>query len=393
LPHSKVEQTVAADGRPLRVCHVITEFNTGGAERVLLQTVRRLNAARFSSLIVSLRARGPLSEQAATSGAEVVHLGAGRRPGPLVVWSLAKLFRERGVDIVHAYLYDASLAARIAGRIAHVPVLLTSTRASLGYLPRIAWWLDRITARWSQRIIAVSNGTADFIVRREGIPSEKVVVIPNGVDVSLFHPGDRRAARANLEIPQDAFVVACVGRLSEQKGHRYLLDALDAVHAEIPSILCLIAGEGPLLGELETRAHQFGLAGVCRFLGLVNPIQSVYEAADVLVLPSLYEGMPNVVLEAMASGCPVIATAVEGSTELVVPNVTGVLIPAGSGRALAAALFELARNPERRTEMGRQSRLMAEREHGIERMVAAIERLYMQEFAQRKRRKVGGVDA
>jgi len=303
------------------------------------------------------------------------------------------LFRERAVDIVHAYLYDASLAARVAARISRVPVVLTSTRASLGYLPKIAWWLDRITARWSQRIIAVSNGTADFIVRREGIPAEKVVVIPNGVDVSLFHPGDRRAARANLAIPQDAFVVACVGRLREQKGHRYLLDALDAVRSEIPSILCLIAGEGPLSGQLEARAQLLGLAGVCRFLGLVNPIQHVYEAADVLVLPSLYEGMPNVVLEAMATGRPVIATAVEGSTDLVVPSVTGILIPAGNVGALATALLRLARDPDRRTEMGRQSRLIAERKYGIERMVAAVERLYLKEFAQRKRRMTGGADA
>src|SRR5437867_3393448 len=159
-----VRQDRASRPERPRVCYVITGLATGGAERVLLQTVRRLDPRAFESLIVSLRSRGPLSWEAERTGVKTLHLGMGRRPGPVTLWRLARVFRQENVGVVHAYLYDASIASRLAGRLAAVPVVLTSTRASLEYLPRVAWWLDRLTAPWCQRIIAVSRGTADFVV-------------------------------------------------------------------------------------------------------------------------------------------------------------------------------------------------------------------------------------
>src|SRR5207253_6012868 len=151
----------------------------------------------------------------------------------------------------------------------------------------------------------------------ERISRERVVVIPNGVDLERFAPRDRLAARVQYRVGEGAFVVASIGRLGQQKGHTYLLQALAGVHKQIPSLVCLIAGEGPLRQALESEARALGLEGVCRFLGSVRDIETVLAIADVAALPSLYEGMPNVVLEAMAMGCPVIASAVGGSTELV----------------------------------------------------------------------------
>jgi glycosyltransferase involved in cell wall biosynthesis len=365
---------------PLTVCHVITGFDAGGAERILLRTAQRLDQKRFPSHIVSLRPSGSLSLEADRLGVEVIHLGMGRRPGPVTIWQLARLFRGREVDIAHAYLYDASIATRIAGRLARTPVIVTSTRAALSYLPRWAWWLDRVTARWCQRIIAVSRGTAAFVIEREGIPHDKVVVIPNGVDLERFRPGNKAAARSHLRVSTDAFVVACVGRLHPQKGHRYLFDAMVATRSRIPGLLCLMAGDGPLRGVLEAEVQRRGLETACRFLGVQDPIQPVYDAADVTVLPSLYEGMPNVVLEAMAMGCPVIATAVEGSVDLVEPGVTGLLVPPADAPALGRALLELAGDPERCRAMRAAARIAAERSHGIDRMVRALESLYTTEW-------------
>jgi glycosyltransferase involved in cell wall biosynthesis len=364
----------------LRVCHVITGFDTGGAERVLLRTVRRLDPTHFESLIVSLRGRGPLSEEAERSGAETIHLGMGRRPGPVTLWRLAKLLRDRKVDIVHAYLYDASVAARVAGRWARVPVVLTSTRAPLEYLPRYAWWLDRVTARWCQRIIAVSEHTADVSVRVEGLPRHKLVVIPNGVDLQRFAPRDLPAAKGRWGLAEDAFVVASVGRLSQEKGHAYLLQALAAARTAIPSIVCLIAGDGPLRHSLQSQVRTLGLENVCRFLGDVPDIEAIFAAADVTVLSSLFEGMPNAVLEAMAMGCPVIASAVGGAVELVRPGETGSLVPPGDPGALAVALVELAGSGERRGRMRARSREIATAHHGVDRMIRSIEALYLEEW-------------
>ncbi len=377
---------VSKDGggppRHLRVCHVITGFDTGGAERMLLQTAARLDPSRFHSLIVSLRDRGPLSAEADRSGVETIHLGMGRRPGPATLWQLARTFRRKNVAVVHAYLYDASIASRLAGRWARVPVVLTSTRASLEYLPRAAWWLDRLTARWCQRIIAVSRGTAEFIVHNERIPESKVVVLPNGVDLRHYRPGDHAAARARWAIPDDGFVVASIGRLHPQKGHRFLLEALARIRHDIPGLVCIMAGDGQLRDELIHYASLLGLADCCRFLGAVADSRSVYDAADVTVLASLYEGMPNVVLEAMAMACPVLATKVQGTVDLVRPGETGLLVPPGDAVALAEGLRELAADSRRRRAMGARSRRLAEAHHGIDKMVASLEALYLREWAQ-----------
>src|SRR2546430_16254052 len=247
----------------LTVCHIITEFDAGGAERILLQTLQRLNQERFSSFIVSLRPGGSLSAAAGRSDVEVIDMGMGHRPNPATIWRLARLFRERKVDIAHAYLYDASIATRIAGRLARVPVVVTSTRASLSYLPRVAWWLDRATAPWCQRIIAVSRGTAEFVIQREGIPRDKVVVIPNGVDLERFRPGGKQSARTHLGVASEAFLVACVARPHPQKGHRFLFEALVAARSRVPRLICLMAGGGPLPGALAAAVRRKGLEEGC----------------------------------------------------------------------------------------------------------------------------------
>jgi glycosyltransferase involved in cell wall biosynthesis len=364
----------------LRVCHVITGFDAGGAERVLLKTVRRLDATRFDSFIVSLRPPGPFSQEVTQSGVETVYLNMGKRLGPFTIWRLLRLFRRRKVQIVHAYLYMASIASRFAGRGARVPVVITSTRAPLTYLPRPAWWLDRATARWCNRIIAVSQHTADVAVRVEGIPRAKISVIPNGVDLKRFAPRDRSVARAQWQIDKEAFVVASVGRLSPEKGQKYLLQALAAIRHRIPRLICLFAGDGPLRGQLEAEARQLAVEQSCRFLGDVQQVENVFAAADVVALPSMFEGMPNAVLEAMAMGCPVVASAVGGSIELVYEGETGFLVPPADPGALGAALVAVASSVERRKQMRARSRAIAEAYHGIDEMIRSVERVYLDEW-------------
>lgn len=373
--------------RRLRVCHVITGFDTGGAERSLMQAVRRLDPARFESMVVSLRPRGPLSGEVEGLGVAVAHFGMGRRPGPITLARLAAHLRARRVDIAHAYLYDASLAVRAVGRVAGVPVVLTSTRASLGYLSPFAWRVDRLTARWCQRIIAVSKTTARFIVDVEGIAAPQVVVIPNGVDVNRFLPAPPGPARGALGLRDEQFVVACVGRLHPHKGHRDLFDALAQARSRIANLVCVIAGDGPDREFLVQRVRELGLGDVCRFLGVVDKIEAVYSACDVLVLPSHFEGMPNTVLEAMAMRRPVLATAVDGSVELVRPGETGLLVPPRDPPALADGLIALAGDATRRAALGARARAVVEEHHTIERSIGLLEALYEEEWSNAMRRR------
>jgi glycosyltransferase involved in cell wall biosynthesis len=257
-------------------------------------------------------------------------------------------------------------------------VIITSTRATLGYLPRAAWWIDRWTSRLGSRIVAVSRGTAAFITDVERIPAERVRIIPNGVDLGRFTPRDQAESRAALGVPPRARVLAVVGRLAAQKGHTVLLRSLTRL-PDRGNLVCLIAGDGPLRGALEREASEYGLNGVCRFLGAVPDPRTVYAAADLTVLPSFFEGMPNVLLEAMAMGCPAVATDVAGSQELVHPGVTGFLVPAGKVDALAEGITRALATfgAETRAAIRRH----AESAHGIDRMIGRVEQLYTEELA------------
>ena len=338
-----------------------------------------LDPARFESLIVSLRPRGPLSKLAEESGVEVHHLSMGQRPGPITIWRLASILRRREISIAHSYLYDAGIATRVAGRFARVPVVLTSTRASLEYLPRIAWWVDRYTARWCTRVLAVSQGTAEFVTDVEHIPAEKVRIVTNGVDSARFRPGNRSGAREAWNIPAEACVVLSIGRLHAQKGHEFLLRAICQLR-DLPGLICLVVGDGPLRDALEQRAADLGIRHVCRFVASVSDPRDLYDAADVTVLASLYEGMPNVVLEAMAMGCPVVTTRVDGAVDLVHDGVTGVLVAPGDADALERAIRRVLQTPDARQSMGARARSVVEAHHGLDQMVRSLEELYEQEW-------------
>lgn len=342
----------------------------------MIQTAQRLDKERFESQVLSLRPRGPLSALVEQAGLRLTHLEMALHPGPGTLWRLVTWLRDEHIDIIHAYLYHASVLSRVAGRVAGVPVVITSTRCSLDYLPRYAWWVDRWTAPLGDRILAVSNGTADFIVNEEHIDRSRVVVVPNGVDLDRFRPGDQMAARRALRVDSGDYVIAVIGRLHEQKGHRYLVEALAALRPEIPGLRCLVAGDGPLRSTLERQVRDLGLGDVLRFLGRVDDPRPVYDAADLVVLPSLYEGMPNVVLEAMAMGVPVVATAVAGSVELVEDSVTGFLVPRADSASLARAIGEARRRWSGDAGVRVTLRKRAEASHGLDTMVRQVASVY-----------------
>jgi len=216
--------------------------------------------------------------------------------------------------------------------------------------------------------------------RIEGIPREKIVVIPNGVDLERFKPRDLYQSKRLFGIDEDSFVIASVGRLSQEKGHRHLFEALAAARPSIPKVTCLMAGDGPLRDTLVAQVRALGLEKVCRFLGDVADVESVLAAADVMVLPSIFEGMPNALLEAMAMGCPVIATAVGGSKELVRPGETGLLVPPRDTASLASALEQFALSFRDHGGMRRRIRDIAAASYGIDSMVRSLEQLYLDQW-------------
>jgi glycosyltransferase involved in cell wall biosynthesis len=231
---------------------------------------------------------------------------------------------------------------------------------------------------WSavDKVLAVSSRLAERMSAETGFPMPKIHTIRNGVDLARFGRTSRAAARAVLGFPTGEMIIGTMGRLVPVKNQASLIEAALLLREQGLTPTIVIAGEGPLRGELEAQTAAAGLEGAVRFLGHRSDPEVVMAALDVYVLPSISEGMPNTVLEAMATGLPVVVTRVGGADELVQHGVTGFLVPPREADALARALATLLRDEALRRTSGAAARLRAETEFTLPGMIRRYEALY-----------------
>lgn len=354
-----------------RVCLLINDLARAGAEAQLVELALGLKARRYSVEVVLLKARNDFSPGLAEAGVPVTAL---RRAGwwdVAVLWRLYRHLRQARPDVLHSFLFLANLAGVMAGRFARVPRVVVSLRCSYEAMLGRFW---RRVARWSHRradrVIVNSEAT-----RREeveaGFPPERLDYVPNGIRLAAA-PAPERAA---LELPEGPLVLS-VGQLEAVKGQRYLIDAWAAVRAAVPDATLLLLGDGSLRAELEELTRRQGVAASVRFLGFREPALPYLLACDLLVQPSLTEGMPNAVLEAMAARRPVVATRVGGLPDVVSDGETGVLVPPADPQALARAIVGLLANPDRRAAMGEAAGRRVRDRFPVERMVTLTEEAY-----------------
>lgn len=363
--------------RPVPVALVITELDVGGAEKALVALATGLDRRRWHPKVYALGPEAPMAAAARAGGVEVECLGVdARRPGRAVA-RLASALRAQRPALVQSFLFHANVAARLAAPLAGRPRpwVVGGLRVAER---RARWhvWLDRLTAPLSAGSVCVSEGVRRFSRETGGWPDARLTVIPNAVDVA-FYDQFHVAPRPSLGVPDAAFLSLYVGRLDVQKGISVLLDASESVIADRTDWHLALAGDGPLRGWVGDRlAASPGLAGRVHVLGRRGDVPALLKAADVLVLPSLWEGMPNVLLEAMAARRAAVATAVEGSVDLVVPGSTGWLVPPADPGALAGALREAASDPARLRRYGDAARARAEADFSPARAVRAYESLW-----------------
>ncbi|EPH40400.1 glycosyltransferase [Streptomyces aurantiacus] len=362
-----------------RVLHVSQPVD-GGVARVVTDLVR---AQRAAGMDVHLAC--PDGGTLARSAAPVpVHpWAAARSPGPGLrseVRDLAEVVYAVRPTLVHAHSAKAGLAARVAVR-GRVPTVFQphawSFEAVDGSLALLARTWERHAARWTARTLCVSEAERDT-GRRAGIAGP-CSVVPNGVDPEHFVPADPRAARARLLFPDhvaDAPLVVCVGRLCRQKGQDVLLRAWAEVAAGLPGARLVLVGDGPDATALRAQAHSLALGSVT-FAGAADDVASWYQAADVVVLPSRWEGMALAPLEAMACARAVLLTDVDGAREsLPAAHHAHALVPSEDPAALAAALTVLLRDPALRDALGGRGRAHVLDHHDARRTAAAVEAVY-----------------
>jgi starch synthase (maltosyl-transferring) len=359
----------------LRLALVITDLDVGGAERSLVNLARRLDRRHWAPVVIALAGEGPLADLLRQANIPCECLG-GRRNRPVqIVLRLAHVLRKYRPELVQSYLFHANVASRMAAPWAGWPRVVGGLRVA----ERQKRWhltLDRWTGFLGCGSVCVSHGVYRFSRDEGGLDPRRLVVIPNGIDPEPFDHACP-LARCDLGIPEKAHLVLAVGRLDIQKGVAELLAAAEQVVAGSETWHLAFAGDGPLRGWLlEQIAVRPSLAGRIHWLGPRDDVPRLLKTADVLVLASLWEGMPNVILEAMAASRPVVATAVEGTEDLVIAGETGWLAQPGDPPALALALLEAAHNPHACQKFGRAGRDRVECLFSLDATVAAYQRLW-----------------
>ncbi len=360
---------------PVRVTLAITDLDVGGAERALVALALGLDRRRWRPSVVSLAGEGALAGPLRAAGIEVVCLGVDPKRPLQSVGKLVGTLRTLRPELLQSFLFHANVAVKLAAPMAGRPWVVGGLRVA----ERQRRWhltLDWLTARLSTGSVCVSEGVRRFSVREGRLDPARLVVIPNGVDLDRFDvaiPVDR----ASIGVPPRSVLALSVGRFDPQKGLDILLDAASIVARSRPDWHLAMVGDGPLRPALlDQAARSPALAGRVHWLGRRDDVPGLLKAADLLVLPSLWEGMPNVVLEAMAAGRAVVATAVEGTEDLVVPDQTGWLVPPGQASPLAEALLQAATDADRRRQFGQDGRGRVEAEFTPRQVVAAYERLW-----------------
>jgi sugar transferase (PEP-CTERM/EpsH1 system associated) len=349
----------------------------GGLEHVAVRLVNYL-VPLAEQAVVTPAGSGPLGEHV-PAGVAVFPLGERHRPDRWNALRMARLFRKLRPDIVHTRNWtciDAIIGARLAG----VPVVIHGEHGRdaadpEGRNPRRKQ-IRRILAPFVTEFVTVSRDLARWLVEEVRVPARKVRTIYNGVDTERYARGDRAAARHALGIPGDWAVAGTVGRLDPVKDQAGLIRAFAQTRTEKSALV--IAGDGPSRQQLEAVVKELAVGHRVRLLGERSDVPTLLRALDVFVLPSLGEGISNAILEAMATGLPVIATRVGGNGELVSDGMTGRLVEPRCPEALAEALTAYFENPARARAHGAAGRERAVDEFGLERMLAGYAALYRQ---------------
>jgi glycosyltransferase involved in cell wall biosynthesis len=368
---------------PTRIALCITDLDVGGAERALVRLATGLDRVAWRVEVFNLSGPGVLSEELRDAGIPCHDLGGRSGRDVRVLWRLYRGLSRFDPAVVQSYLFHANVASRFAGLLAGVPVRVSGLRVA----ERQSGWHTRLD-RWTQSLVSmnvcVSEGVARFSTGPGGLNPAKLSVIANGIDIECFNHVEP-AERCEFGIPEKAPVLLGVGRLHAQKGWPVLLQAFESVLAQVPAAHLVIAGDGPERTTLEQwlAGHPAARANT-RLLGRRGDVPRLLRMATTFVLSSHWEGMPNVVLEAMAAECPVVATAVEGVPELVTEGVTGLSVPAGDARRLADAITRMLLDPGLRKSCAAAARVRVATQFTWPDVVARYETLYRRLLADRQ---------
>jgi glycosyltransferase involved in cell wall biosynthesis len=373
---------MSQDTRPLKIVHLITDLDTGGAEMMLAKLVTAMERVRFSNSVISLTDHGTLGAWIAALGVPVFTLGMRRgAPDPIGIARLVRLLGQEKPDILQTWLYHADLMGTIASRLVRVPALCWNIRCSdmdMSHYSRLSRLVLQVLARLSRLpdVVIANSRAGQQLHEKLGYAPRRWEIIPNGFDLERFRPDDgaRQAVREELAVPFDTLLVGLVARCDPMKDHRTFLEAAARIASQRADVHFVLAGKGveALAGQIDA----LGLAKHVHLLGQRRDIPRLVAALDVFALSSAFgEGFPNVVGEAMACGIPCVVTDVGDAPDIV--GDTGMIVPLRDPAAMADAWLRLLSMPaEDRQAMGRAARQRIEERYSLSVIARQYESLY-----------------
>jgi sugar transferase (PEP-CTERM/EpsH1 system associated) len=367
---------------PIRIMHVVNNLGKGGLENGLVNLVERLDPRKFEHIVCTVRGLGPNADRLPLDRVRLLPLASADSNSRFQTPALVRAIRSLRPHIVHSRNW-AAIEAVVAARVARACAVVHSEHGfeaeAWAAEPRRRIYFRRLAFELADQVLSVSSQLRDVHAGRTGFPARRIAVIHNGVDCEKFFPdpAGRASARDELGIGEAEFCIGCVANLLPVKAHMTLLAALDAMPEQAGEWRLLLIGDGPERPGLEAfvEAHPRCKQRV-RFLGSSGRVPELLRGMDVFVLPSLAEGICNSLLEAMATGLPVVATAVGGNPEVVVDGESGLLFPARDVRALSSRLLQLGTDRRLRAQLARGAIQRVREEFSIASMVRAYEQLY-----------------
>jgi len=364
----------------LAICMFDNEVVRGGAEEHMLCLLRGLDRRRFRPLLVCPAELIALLRPGLPDDVEVLPLALFSHRQFGLMWELSSFLRRQGVQVLHSHGFRPSILASPVGRWAGVPVTVETPHVREYW--RKGWKanfvFDRVAGRLVDRYIAVSEANQKYLVEEKKLPEKKVTVIRNGCDISRFEsatavPADlKRRAGFN----QGDRVLLVAARLEPQKGHSVLLQAMALLKPEFPDLRVVMLGDGSLRSLLEMQVRELGLEGSVHIPGHSPDTRQWMSVADICVLPSFAEGLPLFAIECLAAERSMVASAVDGTPEIIVDGKTGLTVPPGDVAALAGAIASLLRDPAHAAQLAAAGAEWVRKNFTLERQIRETENLY-----------------
>lgn len=361
----------------LKVLIVVYKSEIGGAERVAVSLAKGLNRQKYAPLFCCFKG-GILEKEVQGYKIPVFNLNKSGRFDFLVLFKLLNIIKKEKIDIIHTHSFSPNLWGRVAGIIARVPLIIGTEHTVATAKTNLQKHIDKILAKFTSKIISVSESVKNSLLEEENISPDKILTIYNGIDFTVSTHGkdimDKK--RKELGIDLHKKVIVAIGRLEPPKGYEYLLESAKIVTREFPSVLFLIVGNGYLRSDLEKLANDLNIDKNVIFTGHRTDIDDILSMSDIAVLSSVREGFSISLLEYMACKKPIIATDVGGNREAIISGESGIIVPPNNPVALAKGIMKLLTDNKMAEDMGMKARERYNEYFTTQRMIIQIEKIY-----------------